>query len=133
MKNLMIGAVVVLSACGLTEETFAEQSCANTNACFQAAIDGGVAGITEDLLLDCDADDAAELPEGWTCTFDAAKAAECLDAQAAADCSTAEDMMSSGEASGDACTDVTVCTGPDEADDDAADDTDAGDDTDAAE
>lgn len=124
MNKFIIGAALLLSACGLTEESFAEKSCEAGNDCMQQAIDAEL-GLTADDLVDCANLETAEIPDGWTCTFDAKQAATCLSAMSGADCSTLDAMIAAGEAMADDCEDVTVCTEDGATDDTDMEDTDA--------
>lgn len=82
MKNLLLGAVVLLGACGLSETKFNDQFgstlCEKSNECLTAE---GLDGI------DCNAtvEDVEEV-EAPDCEFDAAKATECLDGLETAEC-----------------------------------------------
>jgi hypothetical protein len=82
MKKLLIGATLVLGACGLSQDKFEEEFgakyCEANNACLEAA---------ELEPIDCDAavdggDDVAEVE----CEYDAGAAKECLDAIDTAEC-----------------------------------------------
>ncbi len=83
MNKFLIGAAVLLSACGLSQDKFetdfGDSLCAKANECLAA----------EELdEIDCNAtvEDATEDATEVVCDYDAAKAAECLDDLDAAEC-----------------------------------------------
>lgn len=82
MKNLLIGATLVLGACGLSqdkfEEDFAATFCEKNNTCLEAA---------ELPTIDCDADVEVDDVEEVECDYDAAAAKDCLDQLDTAECS----------------------------------------------
>ena len=100
MKNIAILACAVLSACALSEEKFETdsitESCRLINECAPEVME--LAGWEDQAACESASAEGESTTEG--CTYDAAKAQECLDALKAADCDafTSGDYASSCEA-----------------------------------
>lgn len=118
MKKFLIGAAVLLGACGISEDKFTEDFgstfCEKTNECLEAE------GLD---TIDCDADtEDGEAAADVECDFDPAAAKDCLSELDAAECDGPVISTPS------VCADVfTNCTTGEDGED--GEDTDGGDDT----